>query len=90
MPHIDVNGQSIHYTDSGGDGPPVAFTGALMCDTVVLQPLADTLAEAGYRAAARRASAVSMARSATSLSPLTTCSDWLALSDSRVSSLVVS
>lgn len=43
-----MNWQSIHYTNSGGDGPPAVFTGALMCDTVVLQPLTDTLAEAGY------------------------------------------
>lgn len=50
MPHIDVNGQSIHCTDSGGDGPVVLATHATLMDTVSLEPLTDRLE--GYRVVA--------------------------------------
>ncbi|BAX98908.1 O-methylpimelyl-ACP methylesterase [Mycobacteroides stephanolepidis] len=49
MPHIDVNGQSIHYTDSGGDGPPMVLSHPMFLDTIHLEPLADALAGEGYR-----------------------------------------
>lgn len=49
MPHIDVNGQSIHYTDSGGDGQPVVLSHPLFLDTIHLEPLAAALAGEGYR-----------------------------------------
>lgn len=49
MPHIDVNGQSLYYTDSGGGGIPVILSHAMLLDTVILEPLTDALAEAGYR-----------------------------------------
>ncbi|WP_074327668.1 alpha/beta fold hydrolase [Mycobacteroides abscessus] len=49
MPNIDVNGQSIHYTDTGGDGPPVVLSHPMFLDTIHLEPLASALATAGYR-----------------------------------------
>ncbi|OHU47418.1 hypothetical protein BKG82_27825 [Mycobacteroides chelonae] len=52
MPFADVNGQTLYYTDSGGDGTPVILSGAMLLDTVILEPLTDALATAGYRAIA--------------------------------------
>lgn len=49
MPNVEINGQSIHYTDSGGDGPPVVLSHPLFLDTVHLEPLASALADGGYR-----------------------------------------
>ncbi|MEU9805073.1 alpha/beta hydrolase [Mycobacterium sp. NPDC050853] len=39
MPNIEVNGQSIHYTDSGGDGPVILATHATLMDVVSLDKL---------------------------------------------------
>ncbi|WP_237076738.1 alpha/beta fold hydrolase [Mycobacteroides abscessus] len=47
MPNVEVNGQSIHYTDSGGDGRVILATHATLMDTVSLEPLTDRLD--GYR-----------------------------------------
>jgi 3-oxoadipate enol-lactonase len=33
MPHIDVNGTRIHYTDTGGSGPVIVFSHGLLFDT---------------------------------------------------------
>lgn len=52
MPFAEVNGQSLHYTDSGGDGTAVILSGAMLLDTVILEPLTNALAAAGYRAIA--------------------------------------
>lgn len=52
MPFADVNGQKLYYTDSGGDGTAVILSGAMLLDTVILEPLTDALAKAGYRAIA--------------------------------------
>ncbi len=49
MSNVEVNGQSIHYTDSGGDGPAVVLSHPLFLDTIHLEPLASVLADAGYR-----------------------------------------
>lgn len=49
MPLIDVNGQRLFYTDSGGEGTAVILSHAMLLDTVILEPLTDALAEAGYR-----------------------------------------
>lgn len=49
MPHIDVNGQSIHYTDSGGDGSAIVLSHPMFLDTIHLEPLAAVLAGNGYR-----------------------------------------
>lgn len=32
MPYADVNGQRLHYTDTGGDGPPVVFSHGFLMD----------------------------------------------------------
>lgn len=50
MPFADVNGQKLYYTDSGGDGTAVILSGAMLLDTVILEPLTDALSAAGYRA----------------------------------------
>lgn len=47
MPNVEVNGQSIHYTDSGGKGRVILATHATLMDTVSLEPLTDRLE--GYR-----------------------------------------
>ncbi|MGH3724052.1 MAG: alpha/beta fold hydrolase [Mycobacterium sp.] len=49
MPSVSVNGQSLHYTDSGGDGPSIVLSHPMFLDAVHMAPLADTLAEEGYR-----------------------------------------
>lgn len=42
MPFVDVNGQRIHYTDSG-EGPVIVATHATLMDTVSLEPLTSRL-----------------------------------------------
>ncbi|MGB0111839.1 MAG: alpha/beta hydrolase [Ilumatobacteraceae bacterium] len=32
MPHADINGQSIHFEDTGGDGPPVILAHGFLMD----------------------------------------------------------
>lgn len=32
MPHAEVNGQRLHYTDTGGDGPPVVLSHGFLMD----------------------------------------------------------
>ncbi|AMT72083.1 alpha/beta fold hydrolase [Mycobacteroides immunogenum] len=43
MPNIDVNGQSIHYTDNGADGPVILATHATLMDVVSLDKLTKRL-----------------------------------------------
>jgi pimeloyl-ACP methyl ester carboxylesterase len=38
MPHAEVNGQRLFYNDSGGDGPPVAFSHGLFMDESMFEP----------------------------------------------------
>jgi pimeloyl-ACP methyl ester carboxylesterase len=38
MPHADINGQSIFYTDSGGDGPAVIFSHGFLMDHSMFDP----------------------------------------------------
>jgi 3-oxoadipate enol-lactonase len=38
MGHADVNGQSIYYEDSGGDGPPVIFSHGFLMDHDMFAP----------------------------------------------------
>ncbi|QUR68713.1 alpha/beta fold hydrolase [Mycobacterium spongiae] len=52
MPIAPINGQQIHYTDSGGDGAAVIATHAFLMDIVTLEPLTARLVEAGYRVVA--------------------------------------
>ncbi|WP_078282302.1 alpha/beta fold hydrolase [Mycobacteroides franklinii] len=49
MPSVSVNGQSLHYADTGGDGPPVLLSHPMFLDAVHMTPLADVLAAGGYR-----------------------------------------
>ncbi|WP_100525408.1 alpha/beta fold hydrolase [Mycobacteroides abscessus] len=44
MPFIDVNGQRIHYTDSG-DGPPIVLSHPMFLDVIHLEPLTEALAD---------------------------------------------
>jgi pimeloyl-ACP methyl ester carboxylesterase len=38
MPHADVNGQSLYYEDTGGDGPAVIFSHGLFMDHSMFDP----------------------------------------------------
>jgi 3-oxoadipate enol-lactonase len=38
MPFADVNGQHIHFEDSGGDGPPVIFSHGFLMDHEMFAP----------------------------------------------------
>jgi len=38
MAFIDVNGQRIHYSDTGGDGPMLAFSHGLLMDGSTWDP----------------------------------------------------
>jgi len=38
MPEIDVNGQQLHYTDSGGEGPVVVFCHSFGMDGSMFEP----------------------------------------------------
>ncbi|MUM15548.1 alpha/beta hydrolase [Mycobacterium sp. CBMA271] len=50
MPHVELNGQSIFYTDTGEhDLPVVLGTHATLMDTVSLEELTKRISEAGFR-----------------------------------------
>lgn len=49
MPILELNGQSIHYTDSCGPGPVIVLAPPLFLDTVHMEPLAGVLAEDSWR-----------------------------------------
>src|SRR5882762_11482504 len=38
MPIIELDGTSIYYEDSGGDGPPILFSHGLLWDTRLFAP----------------------------------------------------
>ncbi len=38
MPYADVNGQRIHYVDTGGDGPPVVWSHGFLMDHEMFAP----------------------------------------------------
>ncbi|HEY3603335.1 MAG TPA: alpha/beta hydrolase [Sporichthyaceae bacterium] len=44
MPHAEVNGQRIHYTDSGGDGPAVLLAHGFLMDHEMFSPQVAALA----------------------------------------------
>lgn len=43
MPHAEVNGQRIFYTDSGGDAPPVLFAHGFLMDHEMFAPQIEAL-----------------------------------------------
>ncbi len=43
MPHASVNGQQIHYQDTGGDGPPVIFGHGFLMNLTMFAPQVDAL-----------------------------------------------
>lgn len=43
MPYADVNGQRLHYTDSGGDGPPVVLSHGFLMDHEMFAPQIEAL-----------------------------------------------
>ena len=45
MPHAEVNGQRLFYEDSGGVGPPIAFSHGLFMDHTMFVPQVQTLRE---------------------------------------------
>lgn len=50
MTHLEVNGQSIFYTDQGDPaGPVVLATHATLMDSVSLEKLTEPIAAAGFR-----------------------------------------
>jgi pimeloyl-ACP methyl ester carboxylesterase len=51
MPFADVNGQRIHYSDSGGDGPAVVFSHGFFMDHTMWAPQIEELRPT-YRAVA--------------------------------------
>lgn len=53
MPSVELDGQRIFYTDTGGQDLPVVLgTHATLMDTVSLEPLTASIAAAGYRVVA--------------------------------------
>jgi pimeloyl-ACP methyl ester carboxylesterase len=44
MPHAEINGQQIFYTDSGGDGPAVVFSHGFLMDHEMFDPQVAALA----------------------------------------------
>lgn len=44
MPHATINGQRIHYRDTGGDGPPVVFSHGFLMDQSMFDPQVEALA----------------------------------------------
>jgi 3-oxoadipate enol-lactonase len=38
MPYADVNGQRLHYQDTGGDGPVVVFSHGFLMDHEMFEP----------------------------------------------------
>jgi pimeloyl-ACP methyl ester carboxylesterase len=49
MPFADVNGQSIHYIDSGGDGPPIVLSHGFSMGHEMWAPQVGPLTDAGWR-----------------------------------------
>ncbi|MUM20039.1 alpha/beta hydrolase [Mycobacterium sp. CBMA271] len=49
MPSASVNGQSLHYIDTGGSGPPILLSHPMFLDAVHMAPLAEALVGEGYR-----------------------------------------
>lgn len=43
MPHADVNGQRLFYSDSGGDGPVVVFSHGFLMDQSMFDPQVEVL-----------------------------------------------
>lgn len=43
MPYAEVNGQRLFYEDTGGDGPPVAFSHGLFMDHTMFDPQVQAL-----------------------------------------------
>lgn len=48
MPFADVNGQNLHFEDSGGDGPAVLLMHGFLMDLTMFDPQVEALAP-GYR-----------------------------------------
>ena len=49
MPTLSINGADLHYTDSGGDGEPVALAHGYLMTHRLWDRLVPELADAGYR-----------------------------------------
>lgn len=45
MPHADVNGQRLFYTDSGGDGPPVVMSHGFLMDHTMFAAQVDAISD---------------------------------------------
>lgn len=45
MPIADVNGQHIHFRDTGGDGPPIVFSHGLLMDLDMFAPQVEDLSD---------------------------------------------
>ena len=45
MPHAEVHGQRIHYTDSGGEGPAVLLAHGFLMDHEMFSPQVAALAD---------------------------------------------
>ena len=43
MPFADVNGQHVHYADSGGEGPAVVFSHGFFMDHTMFGPQVEEL-----------------------------------------------
>lgn len=43
MPHASINGQRIHYQDTGGDGPPVVLAHGFLMDLEMFAPQVEAL-----------------------------------------------
>lgn len=48
MPHASINGQSIYFEDTGGDGPPVVLSHGFLMDHEMFAPQVEAL-RAGHR-----------------------------------------
>jgi pimeloyl-ACP methyl ester carboxylesterase len=49
MPHAAINGQSIYFEDTGGDGRPVVLAHGFLMDHEMFAPQVEALVGAGYR-----------------------------------------
>ena len=49
MPFADVNGQTLHYVDSGGEGPTILLSHGFGMDHEMWDPQIGPLTEAGWR-----------------------------------------
>ena len=49
MPFAEVNSQTIHYVDSGGDGPVILLSHGFSMGHEMWAPQLEPLAEAGWR-----------------------------------------